>query len=75
MEPVVLAAGEDDERVGPLGQRVLLGQEEEVGGRRGEQDDPGDERERPQCAIARSTASSSSGERATEGRPRSSSFM
>jgi hypothetical protein len=67
-------AGENHDGVGPARRRVRLGPDEQVGGRRGERDEQDDEK-LPQCAIARSTASSSSGERAVDGRPRSSSFI
>jgi hypothetical protein len=72
---MALAAAQDDDRVRPVGQRILAGPDVQVRRRAGEQRED-DDREGPgQWAIARSTASSSSGESATEGRPRSSSFM
>jgi hypothetical protein len=73
-QPVAAPAGEDDDDVRPARRRVRLGPDEQVSGRRGEGDEQ-DEEKLLQCAIARSTASSSSGERAVDGRPRSSSFM
>jgi hypothetical protein len=71
---VAAAAREDDDGVSPARRRVRLGPDEQIGGRRRKGDEQ-DEKKLPQCAIARSTASSSSGERAVDGRPRSSSFM
>ena len=73
-EAVSAPAREDDDGVRPARRRVRLGPDEQVGGRRGERDEQDGEK-LLQCAIARSTASSSSGERAVDGRPRSSSFM
>jgi hypothetical protein len=74
-QPVPAGTREDDDRIRLAGDWILGGPDEEIGRRGDEQG--GDEREQEprQWAIARSTASSSSGERATEGRPRSSSFM
>lgn len=75
VEPMSPAAREDDDGVGPTRRRVRVWPDEQIGGRRGEGDDEQDDEKLLQCAIARSTASSSSGERAVDGRPRSSSFM
>ena len=69
-EPVSAPAREDDDGVRPARRRVRVRPDEQVGGRCGERDEQ-DEKKLPQCAIARSMASSSSGERAVDGRPRS----
>jgi hypothetical protein len=73
VEPV-LAAGEDDDPVGAARQVVFRRKDEQVRGcsrkRRDERED-----DELQWLIARSTASSSSGDSALEGRPWSSSFM
>ncbi len=72
-EPVPAAGEHDDDISVP---RMVVGREHEQGGRRGgEQDDGRDGESVSQWAIARSTASCSSGESATGARPRSTSFM
>ena len=68
VETVLLAPGEHDDRVGAGGRRILVRKDEEVGGGRGERGDDA-EQDELEWLMARSTASSSSGLSATDGRP------